>query len=239
MGTSSKRNTSKQQEVQRIFDALSNAIARHSLPPGTRLVEAEIVKALRANRNHVQAAIQRLALQSIVTIEPNRGAHVSEPSVQEARDVFEARRAVERGLVESITPEKMKRHAKILEAHMQSEHGATAGNDRRAIIRELCNFHRVLGKASENQVLSSILENLMLRSSLIVALYQRNDIPACQHTEHREILAALEAGDNGKAAELMLDHLNHLESELQFEDEGKPAIDLCEALALENAKTPA
>jgi DNA-binding GntR family transcriptional regulator len=82
MGTSSKKNSGKQQEVQRIFDALSSAIARHSLPPGTRLVEAQIVEALSANRNHVQSAIQRLVLQNIVTIEPNCGAHVSEPSAQ-------------------------------------------------------------------------------------------------------------------------------------------------------------
>jgi len=231
MGMSSRKNSGKQQEVQRIFDALSSAIARHSLPPGTRLVEAQIVEALGANRNHVQSAIQRLALQNIVTIEPNRGAHVSEPSAQEARDIFEARRAIERGVVESISQEKMKRHTKAVEAHMHAEHGATASDDRRAIIRELCNFHLLLGKVSENKVLSSILENLMLRSSLIVALYQRNDIPACQHSEHQEILSALESGDSRRAAALMLDHLNHLESELQFNDESKPSVDLREALA--------
>jgi DNA-binding GntR family transcriptional regulator len=231
MGMSSKKNSGKQQEVQRIFDVLSSAIARHSLPPGTRLVEAQIVEALSANRNHVQSAIQRLVLQNIVTIEPNCGAHVSEPSAQEARDVFAARRAVEQGVVESISQDKMNRHIKAIKAHMQAEYGATAGDDRRAIIRELCNFHRLLGKVSENKVLFTILENLMLRSSLIVALYQRNDIPTCQHSEHREILSALELGDSGRAAALMLDHLNHLESELQFNDESKPAVDLREALA--------
>jgi DNA-binding GntR family transcriptional regulator len=230
MGTSLKKNSGKQQEVQRIFDALSNAIARHSLPPGTRLVEAQIVEALSANRNHVQSAIQRLVLQNIVTIEPNCGAHVSEPSAQEARDVFAARRAVEQGVVENISQDKMKRHIKALEEHMQAEFGATAGDDRRAIIRELCNFHRLLGNVSENKVLSTILDNLMLRSSLIVALYQRNDIPNCQHSEHKAILSALELGDREGAAALMLDHLNQLESELQFNDESKPAVDLLKAL---------
>ena len=58
-----KSQTSKQAEVQRIIDALSKAIAQHRLRPGTRLVEAQIVDALKANRNHVQSALQRLALQ--------------------------------------------------------------------------------------------------------------------------------------------------------------------------------
>ena len=73
--------TAKQLEVQRIADALFKAIAQHRLPPGTRLVEAQIVETLQANRNHVQVALQRLAMQKVVTIEANRGAMVSQPTV--------------------------------------------------------------------------------------------------------------------------------------------------------------
>ena len=63
-----KTATSKQVEVQRIVDVLFKAIAQHRLPPGTRLIEAQIVETLQANRNHVQAALQRLALQRVVTL---------------------------------------------------------------------------------------------------------------------------------------------------------------------------
>ena len=68
MGTPLRTN--KQKEVERIIESLSRAVAQHLLPPGTRLVEAQIVDSLNANRNHVQAALQRLALQKIVTIAP-------------------------------------------------------------------------------------------------------------------------------------------------------------------------
>ena len=81
-------SSARQQEIQRIVDALSMAIAQHKLRPGTRLVEAQIVEVLSANRNHVQAALQRLALQHIVTISPNRGAKVARPEAREAREVF-------------------------------------------------------------------------------------------------------------------------------------------------------
>ena len=46
-----KTATSKQVEVQRIVDVLFKAIAQHRLPPGTRLIEAQIVETLQANRN--------------------------------------------------------------------------------------------------------------------------------------------------------------------------------------------
>lgn len=60
--------TAKQLEVQRIVDVLSRAIAQHRLKPGTRLIEAQIVETLQANRNHVQVALQRLAMQRIIKI---------------------------------------------------------------------------------------------------------------------------------------------------------------------------
>lgn len=223
--------TSKQKEVERIIESLSRAIAQHLLPPGTRLVEAQIVDSLNANRNHVQAALQRLALQKIVTIEPNRGAHVSQPSAREAREIFVARRAIEGAVVASITPQRMRQFARQVDAHMAAEAKATHHSDRRAIVQELSSFHRLLGRISGNSVLADILDNLMVRSSLIVALYQRNDEPTCQHDEHRDILDALSEGDGDRAVKLMKHHLDHLEAELALDEDQDREIDLKAVLA--------
>ncbi|MBC7193246.1 GntR family transcriptional regulator [Marinobacter sp.] len=223
--------TNKQKEVDRIIESLSRAIAQHLLPPGTRLVEAQIVDSLQANRNHVQVALQRLALQRIVTIEPNRGARVSQPSAREAREIFVARRAIEGAVVASITPEKMRRFAREVDAHMTAEARATQSSDRRAIVRELSSFHQLLGRISGNSVLADIMENLMVRSSLIVALYQRNDEPSCQHDEHQAILEALMAGAVQEAEGLMKHHLDHLEAELALDDTESRDIDLKAVLA--------
>lgn len=222
--------TFKDKEIQRVIDALARAIAEHRLPPGMRLVEAQIVESLSANRNHVQAALQRLALQRIVTIETNRGARVSKPSAREAREVFEARRAIERAIIESLTPEKIAANqARVLD-HMQREHQAIVNNDRRAIVRELSNFHILLAEMSGNTVLKDIFDNLMVRSSIIVMLYQRNDKPDCQQDEHTNILYAIENNDQATAVQLMIDHLNHLESELALNDLETPEIKLSEVL---------
>lgn len=223
--------TNKQKEVERIIESLSRAVAQHLLPPGTRLVEAQIVDSLSANRNHVQAALQRLALQKIVTIEPNRGAHVSQPSAPEAREIFVARRAIEGAVVASITPQRVRQFEAQVNAHMAAEEKATRNSDRRAIVQELSSFHLLLGRISGNSVLADILDNLMVRSSLIVALYQRNDEPTCQHHEHRDILQALAAGDGKQAIELMKHHLDHLEAELALEKDQDQEIDLKAVLA--------
>ena len=228
---SNQTTTAKQLEVQRIVDVLSKAIAQHRLRPGTRLVESQLVDALGANRNHVQVALQRLAMQRIVTIEPNRGAMVAQPTAKEAREVFIARRAIERAIVECIGPEVIRRHRHRINSHLRGEREAVQSEDRRAIVRELSEFHLILGEISGNDVLSEILSNLMVRSSLIVSLYQRNEVPSCQCDEHQAIIDALEAGDNTQAAEIMQEHLDDLEGVLDLDDEAAGEVNLRQALS--------
>ncbi|WP_407316939.1 GntR family transcriptional regulator [Pseudomonas sp. nanlin1] len=223
--------TAKQLEVQRIVDALYKAIAQHRLPPGTRLIEAQIVETLHANRNHVQVALQRLAMQKVVTIEANRGAMVAQPTAKEARDIFSARRVIERGIVEAITPALMRKHRQRIATHMDSERKATSDTDRRAIVRQLSEFHLMLGDICGNSVLSDMLGNLMVRSSLIVALYQRNDVPSCASDEHQQIIQALEQGDGAKAVAVMLEHLDELESQLALDAAAPPEFNLRQALS--------
>lgn len=195
------------------------------------MVEAQLVEAFEANRNHVQAALQRLAMQHIVTIQPNRGATVAQPTADEARDIFVARRAIERAIVEQITPEAINAHQQQIDDHMACEHSAVQGDDRQLIVRKLCRFHILLGEISGNTVLLEILNNLMTRSSLIVALYQRNDVPACASDEHRQVVDALAAGDTATAVTAMLEHLDELESQLELDGRFEQPSDLRSVLS--------
>ena len=89
----------------------------------------------------------------------------------------------------------------------------------------------MLGEISGNAVLSDILANLMVRSSLIVALYQRNDVPSCASDEHQQIITALEHGDNHKAVTVMLEHLDELEAQLALEESAPEEFNLRQALS--------
>ena len=81
---------------ERIYRAVVNAVMSHRLPPGTRLGEAEFCELYDVSRTTVRKALQRLAHDHIIELRPNRGAIVASPSPKEARDVFAARRALER-----------------------------------------------------------------------------------------------------------------------------------------------
>lgn len=225
-----KNVSAKQREVQRIVDTLARAVAQHRLKPGQRLVEAQIVDTLKANRNHVQVALQRLALQKIISIEPNRGAIVAKPTAEEAREVFAVRRCIERGIVEAITPATIDHHRQRIDDHMATERQATSGHDRRAIVSALSEFHNMLADICGNALLKDIFQTLMVRSTLIVALYQRNDIPSCASDEHQQVLDALENGNTQAAVAAMDAHLVELEEQLVLDDQEEPEANLADAL---------
>jgi DNA-binding GntR family transcriptional regulator len=75
-----------------------------------------------------------------------------------------------------------------------------------------------------------MLRDLISRSSLIIAVYQAPNTPACPPDEHERLVAALEKGDR-RAADLMVRHLDHVLADLRLQDPGEKSVDLESVLA--------
>eukprot|EP01031_Cornospumella_fuschlensis_P003229 gene3229-4017_t len=75
-------------------------ILDHRLPPGTKLIEEKLATAFGVSRTRIRPVLVRLANEQIVTLTPNRGATVAQPTEKEAREVFEVRRMIEPTLIE-------------------------------------------------------------------------------------------------------------------------------------------
>lgn len=207
---------SKATEIERIVETIARAVAEQRLPPGTRLVEAQLVDSLKANRNHVRSALQRLALRRIVSIQPNRGASIAEPSVEEARAIFTARSVIERGVIEILVSGVRKLDISLLKKQRDREQAAIRSGPREAIIRESGQFHLLLARLAGNTVLEEMLNDLITRSSLIISLYQQHSNPQCGCDEHGDIIRAIEAQDPVKAVQCMSHHLNDIEMHLNL-----------------------
>jgi len=222
--------TRAQKEIQRIVERLASAIVEHRLPPGARLTEAKLVEVLEANRNHVRAALQKLAAEhKVVEIFPNRGAFVAQPTVGEARDVFQARIVLERAVVELAVKNMTPRNKSRLLRQLEREADAIKRRERQDMIRESGNFHRVLAEVAGNSVLAELLGSLIPRSSLIIALYQETPGVQCSIEEHQALVDAMLAGDAERAIELMNAHIGTIQRYLLLEQRS-PEVDLRAAL---------
>ncbi|NTJ44484.1 GntR family transcriptional regulator [Agrobacterium larrymoorei] len=216
-----------------IRDTLRDAIADRRLIPGTKLSEAEVGTLFDVSRTVVRAALQMLAFEGLVKMERNRGAFVSSPTPDEARQVFASRRLIEQGIVaaviERLTPEgvaSLRAHLED-EARHQHERGPSA---RRAEIKASGDFHLMLAGLAGNAILEKFMSELVARSSLVIALYGRSGVSSCGHGDHADILDALEAGNVEKANHLMMHHLGHIEADLDLRV--KEGLALKDALAL-------
>src|SRR3954466_9095485 len=84
-----------------ISNRIVEAVMAQKLAPGSRLGEQQLAMLFDCSRTVVREALMRLAARGIVTVSARRGWYVIEPSQDEAREAFEARRVIETGLIRS------------------------------------------------------------------------------------------------------------------------------------------
>jgi len=203
-------------KAARIHSALLAAILDHRLQPGARLPEDELASLYGVSRTIVRSALQALAHDRVVTIEPNRGAQIAEPSADEARHVFEARSIIEPRVAGLAAERATKADADRLLRHIQDEKEALAGDNSGRAIALSGAFHLTIAEIAAQPILAGFVRELVSRSSLIIALYWRRHDAICERHAHAALAEAIGAGDRQRAADLMLSHIVDLLSGLDL-----------------------
>jgi DNA-binding GntR family transcriptional regulator len=208
-----------------------DAILSARLRPGARLGEQALAKLFDVSRTTVREALIRLETRGLIHSSARRGWFVVEPSVEDVLEAFQARRAIETGIlriVESVPPKVIE----MLRAHIAQEREAIAANDIAARSYLLADFHVCMVIAFENHLLADILRDLTARTILIAALYQSVHDATESCDEHERITDCLAAGDIEGAAKQMISHIGNVESGLTRRVDRDPLLDL--RLALEH-----
>jgi len=205
-----------------IYERMVETILDHRLPPGTKLVEDRLATAFGVSRTRIRPVLVRLANEQIVTLTPNRGATVAQPTQEEAREVFEVRRMIEPTLITCFIEQANTSDIATLAQCIDQEEEARNVGDMRRAIRLSGDFHLHIANSVRHQTLGRILRELVSRTSLILMTYRADVQPyseasRCGCREHRALLDAIRLRDSTEAARLMVEHLSQLESQLQFQ----------------------
>ena len=221
-----------------ISNRIIEAVMAQKLAPGARLGEQQLAMLFDCSRTIVREALTRLAARGIVTVSARRGWYVIEPSEDEAREAFEARRVIETGLIRTTTLVD-KPAIKRLKSHLQREKAAIAGADIGARSFLLGDFHVCLAECLGNSLLADTLRDFTARTTLIAMLYQSNHDAAQSCDDHVQIVAALERGDLAQAEALMSAHIGTVRSALRVPSTIDPLQQLRNALApMDTAASP-
>ncbi len=208
------------------YQALRQAIIEQALLPGAKLPEDQIGAHFGMSRTLARATLARLQAEGLVDARPKRTATVAQPTLEEARDIFEVRKALEREAVALTIKRWRPEYGAALEGHVREENAAKARRDDRVSIRLAGEFHIKLAAMSGNKVLQRALAELVSRCSLILALYGRPHSSECAVNEHSQIIAALRKKDIAGATRLMEEHVGSVERRALLADAPSADLDL-------------
>ncbi len=200
--------------ADRVYGAIYAAVLDHRLPPGMRLREEELAQSFAVSRTLVRQALHKLAQDGVITLRPNRGAVVPEPTRRDGEHVFDARRVVECEVVRRLAGKLVPEQVRSLQAIVDAEDRATKSQNKQEAIRLSGEFHLQLAHMSGNPIFVRLLEELLPTTSLLMALYKAPGEPMCVAHSHRKLLGMLSVKPGAQAAVEMRRHLNEIERSL-------------------------
>lgn len=188
------------------YSYLLDAICKGQYRTGDRLIAEDIATDIGMSRMPVREAFRRLAAEGLVTLRPNRGAIVSGLNIEEMREVFEMRSALEGLAIRLAVPKLTERHLARLERQLDEmddyrDDSAEWVSRHRAFHEYLCSLAERPRLMRQINALYSVIEPHMR------LWLQHVDKPMSAREEHSVILDALRTGDAREAERVICEHI--------------------------------
>lgn len=189
---------------------LRQIIIEGDLIPGQRIPERVLCERFKISRTPLREALKVLAWEGFIDLTPNRGATVSQVTVEEVDEVFPVIGAVE-ALSGELACERIteKQLAEIKALHYQMVLHFQR-EELPEYFRLNQKIHEKIMEAADNKALASIYWGLAgrIRRARYVANMSRSRWAKATE-EHEAILAALEKRDGTALARILKEHLRN------------------------------
>ncbi|MFD0318358.1 GntR family transcriptional regulator [Streptomyces flavalbus] len=192
----------------RVYEALLELITTRALQPGQHLVESELAGHLGVSRQPVREALQRLNTEGWVDLRPAQGAFVHEPTEEEADQLLTVRTLLEAEAARLAAANATEDGVGALEALLQEGLKAVAADDVDAAVALNARFHAKVMELAGNAVLAELAAQVDRR----VRWYYTPVARQRGHqswVEHRDLIHAIQDGDEQRATRLMREHTEH------------------------------
>ena len=157
----------------RIAERLRGAILAGDIPPGAPLVETALSVRFDVSRGPLREALRQLIEEGLVVTVPYTGTHVAGLSVEDVREIYSLRTALEIFAIEQLWPRRDERFRRELVKRNDALIATIdAGDDRASIETELA-FHGLVYEASGHRLLQRTWASLRGRLQLYWAAHHR------------------------------------------------------------------
>jgi DNA-binding GntR family transcriptional regulator len=143
--------------AEKAYQQLLRKITRLELAPGTVLVERALIESLGIGRTPVREALQRLAIEGLVTHLPNRGMFVAEISATNVQEIYEFRALTDGYAARLAAQRAMPDQVEELDRLQRGLVAATEEDDIDRYVALDRYFYEVLGAAANNRLVAETL----------------------------------------------------------------------------------
>jgi len=191
------------------YDTLKKAIITGEIPAGERIVETEYADRLHISRTPLREALRKLERDGLVEYEIRRGVVVRAFTMEDVREIYTIRNALEMltlpSIIENAQPEDIASlREKLAEMDKLQEKDDVEGLS--PLARE---FHAQLTSISQQKRILRVIEGQdeYIRRFSAMAIRQENRRTEA-HEEHHRLVDYVEAKDLDHFRELMQHHIN-------------------------------
>lgn len=194
---------------ERAYDRIKQRLLDDDYPPGSFLSERQLAEALGMSKTPVKAALERLESEGFIAVSPQQGIVVRELSVGEIADQYEIRVALESYTLRTLAGRLGPAEAARVKANLAAQAKLRGTGDVAGWVELDADFHNLFAELLGNREIVRVMRQLREKMRRVVTQVFRL-CPARMETsyeEHAKIAAAALGGDGGRAAELVVRHL--------------------------------
>jgi DNA-binding GntR family transcriptional regulator len=193
-----------------IADWIRQQIRASRLVPGQRLVEVDIIRQTGGSRFKLREAFQRLAAEGLVQIEEFRGASVRGASMEEVRQLYRARAALEGVCAADFVRNASRAQRQRLETLATSMEGCVETGSPELFGRLNSEWHSLIMQVSGNAVIEGLVRrlNTPVHHLLFETFYRGNRLREAVE-DHRRIMEAVLDNDADGAERAMRQHIEN------------------------------
>jgi len=183
-------------------------IRQGDLKKGDKIVEKPLCETLGVSRTPLREALRLLSAEGLVQLVPNKGAFVSEPSIDEIREMFWVMSILEGTCARLCAERASQRGINKLSALFKTLEDHARHRDHEKYMAVNHRYHLLVQELAESKVLSEVISGLRQKILLYRyrQIYEPNRLDASMH-EHRALQEAFAKKDPDAAERLMKEHL--------------------------------
>ena len=200
---------------ERTVEVLRRAILDFHFRPGERLIERELCDLTGVSRTSVREALRQLDTEGLVTITPHVGPTVSSVTIDEAREIYEVRSALESLAVRLCAQRASNKEIAELKDAVEHYRSAIEANDPQAVITALDSFYSIIFAACGNELVATMSQSLRMRVRYLRATTTVHHTPSWTRqsvANYRRMVRAIKRRDGDAAQAACRQQVEHASS---------------------------